>query len=62
MLGHDAINARIACDMAYQHLLVIHEVLPETLIGPIADELLKGHIFWPIARVRRQDGLLHMIC
>ena len=51
VLGGNTINAGITRDMADQHLFIVHEVLPQSWVGPIVDE-----------RVRRQNGLLRMIC
>ena len=62
MLRHFTFNAGIPGDMAYQYLLVVQQVLPHALIGPIVHQLLEGHIVRPIIRKWNQDGLLHMIC
>ena len=61
MFGHHSLNASVAGHVAYEDLLVVHQVLARALICPVVDELLKGCIIWPFIWVWRQDGLLDMI-
>ena len=61
MFGHDPIRTGIAGDVADENLLVIHQVLAHSLIRPIVDELLQGHIIRPVIQVRHQYWLLDMI-
>ena len=61
MFCHHSINAGVSCHLAYQDLLVIHQVLSHTLVCPVVDELLEGHVSRPVIWIGHQDGLLDMI-
>ena len=57
----NAINDGVPRGMAYENLLIIHEILSHALVGPIVDELLELDIFRPIIRIRHQDRHLNMV-
>ena len=61
VLGCNAIDDGVPCDMGYENLFVIHEVLSHALVGPIVDEVLELDIFRPIIRKRHQDRHLNMV-
>ena len=58
---HDAIDAGVSGDVANQHFLVAHQILPQALVGPVVDQLLKGYVCRPVIWVGHKDGLLRMI-
>ena len=59
MLGCDALHTCVSGNVAYQRWLVIHQVLPQTRVGP--EQVLKACVVRPIVRIRDQYGSLNVV-